>query len=86
MLLMLSTSVACSSGMLAQLSAEPTACPAERLEISEARQPWQGPKSWTAVCIAEPSSKGEVAQEWFCSQLADAVFCSDVPPRDPPAP
>ena len=67
-------STACSAGMLAELSAEPTGCPAAKLEISDARQPWQGPRSWSATCTT-----GETEQKWFCSQLADEVFCSEDP-------
>ena len=73
--------------MLADMSAEPTACPAERIEISDARQPWQGPRSWTATCTMDDEA---AEQRWFCSQLASEVFCSDIPagapaPSQPPS-
>ena len=80
--LLLTPCLACSAGMLAEASAEPTACPADQLEISDARQPWQGPKSWTATCLA---SEGAPEQTWFCSQLASEVFCSDIPASAPSA-
>lgn len=71
------TSLACSPEMLAQMSAEPTECPAERIEISDARQPWegQGPSSWTATC----TSTDGASQKWFCSKLHDRVICTEDP-------
>jgi hypothetical protein len=70
------TSVACSSSERARMSAEPTACPDERIEISEAHQPWEGPSSWTATCSATDAG---VAQKWFCSKTHDRVICTEDP-------
>lgn len=69
-------SVACSASELAQMSAEPTACPAERIEISDAHQPWEGPSSWTATCSAAADG-GE--QKWFCSKTHERVICTEDP-------
>jgi hypothetical protein len=63
--------------MLAKMSAEPTNCPEEHLEITEAHQPYEGPSSWTATCRAPDREP----MEWFCSRAGEAqrVICSYVP-------
>gem|GEM_PF-3580954 len=61
----------CSTG-LATASAEPTGCPAEQLEISDARQPMEGPSSWNASCSAD-------GQRWFCSRAHQRVICTTDP-------
>jgi hypothetical protein len=76
LLLLASTSLACSQSALAQMSAEPTACPAERIAISEAHQPWEGPSSWTATCSA---TDGGAGQKWFCSKAHERVICTEDP-------
>jgi hypothetical protein len=75
-LLLAATSLACSASELAQMSAEPTACPAERIAITEAHQPWEGPSSWTATCAAADGGGG---QKWFCSKTHDRVICTEDP-------
>lgn len=70
------TSVACSASELARMSVEPTACPVERIEISEAHQPWEGPSSWTATCSAAADAE---PQKWFCSKTHERVICTEDP-------
>jgi hypothetical protein len=70
-LLLALTSLACSASELARMSAEPTACPAEQIVISEAHQPWEGPSSWTATCSG--------GQKWFCSKSHERVICTEDP-------
>ncbi|NVB41225.1 hypothetical protein G6O69_25525 [Pseudenhygromyxa sp. WMMC2535] len=62
----------CTSSSLARDSAEPTQCAAEAIEISDARQPLDGPSSWTATC-------GETKQAWFCSRIHQRVICTEDP-------
>jgi hypothetical protein len=73
---LLLVTTACSSAALAHASAEPTGCPEQQLEISEAHQPLEGPSYWTATCQA-PGTQSE----WFCSRAGEAqrVICSNVP-------
>jgi hypothetical protein len=68
---------ACSASALVRASAEPTACPEQQLEISDAHLPLEGPSSWTATCRAP----GAEPREWFCSRAGEAqrVICTDVP-------
>ncbi|PRQ04351.1 hypothetical protein ENSA5_08290 [Enhygromyxa salina] len=73
---LLLSSLACSPARLAQMSAEPTACPAEQIEISEANQPMEGPSSWTATCLAQSDA---VEQKWFCSRMHEKVICTEDP-------
>jgi hypothetical protein len=70
------TSLACTSSELAQMSVEPTACALERIEITDAHQPWEGPKSWTATCVGDTAGSG---QKWFCSKLHERVICTEDP-------
>lgn len=72
---LLTLGAGCSAG-LAQASAEPTACPIDRLEISEAHQPMEGPSSWTATCVGED---GAPQQKWFCSKAHQKVICTEDP-------
>jgi hypothetical protein len=76
--LLLVLTSACSAADLAQMSAEPTACSPERIEISDARQPWEGPSSWTATCSAGADGGGH-KQKWFCSKTHDRVICTEDP-------
>jgi hypothetical protein len=76
LLSILLTSLACSASGLAQMSAEPTACAAERITISDAHQPWEGPSSWTATCSA---ADGGGQQKWFCSKSHERVICTEDP-------
>jgi hypothetical protein len=73
---LLLATTACSSAALAHASAEPTNCPEDQLEISDAHQPLEGPSSWTAKCRAPG-----LEYEWFCSRAGEAqqVICSTVP-------
>jgi hypothetical protein len=66
---------ACSPAGLAQMSAEPTACAAEQLEITESHQPMEGPSSWTAICTRSDGGK----QKWFCSKAHERVICTEDP-------
>lgn len=75
-LVLLLMGVACTPAGLAQISAEPTACPSEGLEISEARQPMEGPSSWTATCLAAADGQ---PQKWFCSRMHQRVICTEDP-------
>jgi hypothetical protein len=78
---LLVTTSACSSAALAHVSAEPTGCAEEQIEIVDAHQPFEGPASWTLICRA-PDGAGEAEpREWFCSRAGEAqrVICSDVP-------
>ncbi|KIG15287.1 hypothetical protein DB30_05714 [Enhygromyxa salina] len=75
---LLLASVACTPAGLAQISAEPTACPSERLEISEAHQPMEGPSSWTATCLAANGADAP-PQKWFCSRMHQRVICTEDP-------
>lgn len=71
---------ACSSAALAHVSAEPTGCPEDQLEIVDAHTPLEGPSSWTAVCRP---AEGQ-PREWFCSRAGDIhrVICTNVPRSD----
>jgi hypothetical protein len=66
---------ACTPAGLAEMSAEPTACPAEQLEISEEHQPMEGPSSWTATCVGPDGAR----QKWFCSKMHQQVICTEDP-------
>lgn len=80
MALVLLSIVACTPAGLAQISAEPTACPSERLEISEAHQPMEGPSSWTATCLSANNGDGDTPpQKWFCSRMHQRVICTEDP-------
>jgi hypothetical protein len=74
--LLLLATTACSPAALAHDSVEPTGCPEEQLEISDAHQPLEGPSYWTATC-REPGNEWE----WFCSRAGEAqrVICSHLP-------
>jgi hypothetical protein len=74
-LLIAMTSLGCSASELARMSAEPTACAEERIEISDAHQPWEGPSSWTATCSGADGG----GQKWFCSKTHDRVICTEDP-------
>ncbi|PRP99282.1 hypothetical protein [Enhygromyxa salina] len=77
--LVLLSSLACTPAGLAQISAEPTACPSEQLEISEAHQPLEGPSSWTATCFASSGNGEAPPQKWFCSRMHQRVICTEDP-------
>lgn len=67
--------LACTPAGLAQLSAEPTSCPAEQLDITDSHQPMEGPSSWTATC--RPPGADPV--KWFCSKAHERVICTEDP-------
>ncbi len=74
LLLLITTALpsGCAAG-LAEVSAEPTGCALEDIEVSDAHVPFLGqgaPTQWTATC-------GGVRH--FCIQTPDRVICTTDP-------